>query len=205
MKKLNLLIIALLTFSSLTIASEIYLPFNGISYFFKASEDGTSATLMFDNLEGEEINFTVENAEGTMFMAKTIVTTGKVKEDINFKSLPEGQYTFKMTFEDKVMMRKFFVTPQKTAVMMNYQLTSSNQKFKISVEEENLVLIIGKDVKGFIKVSLSDDQNGQIYNSKFIAGAKNVKRFDLSTLPSGNYNAEVEIDGVTYKDSFSIL
>ncbi|MBB6459490.1 DUF3244 domain-containing protein [Flammeovirga kamogawensis] len=205
MKKLNLLIIALLTFCSLTIASEIYLPFNGISYFFKASEDGTSATLMFDNLEGEEINFTVDNAEGTTFMAKTIVTTGKVKEDINFKSLPEGQYTFKMTFEDKVMMRKFFVTPQKTAVMMNYQLTSSNQKFKISVEEENLVLIIGNDVKGFIKVRLTDEQGDDIYHSKFVAGAKNVKRFDLSTLPSGNYNAEMEIDGVTYKDSFSIL
>ncbi|NME72356.1 hypothetical protein [Flammeovirga aprica] len=204
MKKITILFAALLVSLSLS-AKEYYLPFNGISYFFKASEDGTSASIIFENLEGQEINFIVEDASGKVYTSKRVIASGKVKEDINFKSLPEGKYTFKMNFEDKMLVREFFVTPSNTAVMMNYQLASSNQKFKISVAKENLNIILGKDVEGFVKIKLSTTEGDTVYNSKFVAGAKNVKRFDLSTLPQGTYTAELIIDGVSYSDSFSIL
>ncbi|WP_044201519.1 hypothetical protein [Flammeovirga sp. OC4] len=204
MKKITTLFAALLVTLSLS-AKDYYLPFNGISYFFKASEDGTSASIIFQNLEGEEINFTIEDASGKVYTSKRVIASGKVKEDINFKSLPEGKYTFKMNFEDKMLVREFFVTPSNTAVMMNYQLASSNQKFKISVAKENLNIILGKDVEGFVKVKLYTTDGDIVYNSRFVAGAKNVKRFDLSTLPTGTYTAELIIDGVSYSDSFSIL
>ncbi|AZQ61004.1 hypothetical protein EI427_01855 [Flammeovirga pectinis] len=204
MKNLTVLLTALLL-SFNTFAAELYLPFNGISYFFKSSENGTSATLTLANLEGEEVNFSIENKEGKVYMTKTIIASGKVSEDINFKSLPEGQYSFKLQFEDKMMVREFFVTPSKTAVMKNFQLASSDQKFKMSVSGENLNLIIGKDVQGFVKVRLKSDNGDVFYNGKFVAGAKNIKRFDLSTLPTGTYVAEMELDGVTYSDSFSVL
>lgn len=204
MKKFTTLFAALLITLSLS-ATEFYLPYNGISYFFKASTDGTSASIIFDNLEGEEINFVIEDAAGKVYTSKTVIASGKVKEDINFKSLPEGKYTFKMNFEDKMMVREFYITPSNTAVMMNYQLASSAQKFKISVADENLNIILGKDVTGFVKVRLTTAEGDTVYNSKFVAGAKNVKRFDLSTLPTGNYNAELVIDGVSYSDSFSVL
>lgn len=204
MKKFTLLFATLL-FSFNLFAAEFYLPFNGISYFFKASTDGTSASIIFDNLEGQEINFVIEDAAGKIYTSKTVIASGKVKEDINFKSLPEGKYTFKMSFEDKMLVREFFVTPSNTAVMMNYQLASSNQKFKISVAQENLNIILGKNVEGFVKIKLLTVGGDVVYNSKFVAGAKNVKRFDLSTLPTGTYTAELEIDGVSYSDSFSVL
>ncbi|MBD0402534.1 hypothetical protein [Flammeovirga sp. EKP202] len=204
MKKITTLFAALLVTLSLS-AKDYYLPFNGISYFFKASEDGTSASIIFQNLEGEEINFTIEDASGKVYTSKRVIASGKVKEDINFKSLPEGKYTFKMNFEDKMLVREFFVTPSNTAVMMNYQLASSNQKFKISVVKENLNIILGKNVEGFVKVKLYTTDGETVYNSRFVAGAKNVKRFDLSTLPTGTYTAELIIDGVSYSDSFSIL
>lgn len=204
MKKFTILFATLLVSFTLS-AKEFYLPFNGISYFFKASTDGTSASIIFENLEGEEINFIVESAEGKVYTNKTVIASGKVREDINFKSLPEGKYTFKMKFEDKVLVREFFVTPSNTAVMMNYQLASSNQKFKISVAQENLNIILGKDVEGFVKIKLSTNTGESVYNSKFVAGAKNVKRFDISKLPTGTYTAELIIDGVSYSDSFSVL
>lgn len=204
MKKFTVLFATLLVSLSLS-ATELYLPYNGISYFFKASTDGTSASIIFDNLEGEEINFVIEDEAGKVYTSKTVIASGKVKEDINFKSLPEGKYTFKMNFEDKMMVREFYVTPSNTAVMMNYQLASSTQKFKISVSEENLNIILGKNVEGFVKIKLSTAEGDVVYNSKFVAGAKNVKRFDLSTLPTGNYTAELVIDGVSYSDSFSVL
>ncbi|NLR89975.1 MULTISPECIES: hypothetical protein [Flammeovirga] len=204
MKKLTLVFVAfLLTFSSY--ASELYLPFNGISYFFKTSENGTSATLLLDNLEGEEVNFTISNEAGKIFMTKTVIASGKVKEDINFKALPEGKYNFKLQFEDKMMVRDFYITSNKTAVMMNYQLATSNQKFKVSVVKDQLNMIVGSNVKGFVKLSLKADNGDEIYNTKFVAGAKNVKRFDLSELPKGTYFAEMVIDGVAYTDSFSVL
>lgn len=204
MKKLTTLFAALLVTLSLS-AKDYYLPFNGISYFFKASADGTSASIIFENLEGQEINFVIEDASGKVYTAKTVIASGKVKEDINFKSLPEGKYIFKMNFEDKVLVREFFVTPSNTAVMKNYQLASSNQKFKISVAKENLNIILGKDVEGFVKIKLSTQDGETVYNSKFVAGAKNVKRFDLSAFPTGTYTAELIIDGDSYSDSFSIL
>ncbi|MBD0401014.1 MULTISPECIES: hypothetical protein [unclassified Flammeovirga] len=204
MKKLTFLFATLLISLSIS-AKDYYLPFNGISYFFKASTDGTSASIIFDNLEGEEISFQIADEAGKVYTSKTVIASGKVKEDINFKSLPEGKYSFKMKFEDKILVREFFVTPSNTAVMMNYQLASSNQKFKISVAKENLHIILGKDVEGFVRVKLSKDNGESIYNSKFVAGAKNVKRFDLSTLPTGTYTAELIIDGVSYSDSFSVL
>ncbi|KXX72364.1 hypothetical protein [Flammeovirga sp. SJP92] len=204
MKKLTLLFASLLISFSIT-AKDYYLPFNGISYFFKASTDGTSASIIFENLEGEEISFQIADEAGKVYTSKTVIASGKVKEDINFKSLPEGKYTFKMKFEDKMLVREFFVTPSNTAVMMNYQLATSKQKFKISVAKENLNIILGKDVEGFVKVRLSKDSGETVYHSRFVAGAKNIKRFDLSTLPTGTYTAELEIDGVSYSDSFSVL
>ncbi|NME67524.1 hypothetical protein [Flammeovirga aprica] len=204
MKKFTILFATLLISLSIS-AKDYYLPFNGISYFFKASTDGTSASIIFNNLEGEEISFQIEDAAGKVYTTKTVIASGKVKEDINFKSLPEGKYTFKMKFEDKMLVREFFVTPSNTAVMMNYQLASSNQKFKISVVKENLNIILGKEVEGFVKVRLYTTDGDTVYSSKFVAGAKNVKRFDLSTLPTGTYTAELVIDGVSYSDSFSVL
>ncbi|KXX70040.1 hypothetical protein [Flammeovirga sp. SJP92] len=204
MKKITILFATLLVSLSLS-AKEYYFPFNGISYFFKASADGTSASIIFENLEGQEVNFIIEDAEGKVYTSKRVIASGKVKEDINFKSLPEGKYTFKMNFEDKLLVREFFVTPSNTAVMMNYQLASSNQKFKISVVKENLNIILGKEVEGFVKIKLYTNDGESVYNSKFVAGAKNVKRFDLSTLPTGTYTAELIIDGVSYSDSFSVL
>ncbi|NME72357.1 hypothetical protein [Flammeovirga aprica] len=204
MKKFTILFAALLVSFSLT-AKEYYLPFNGISYFFKASANGTSASLIFENLEGQEINFTVKDAAGKTYMNKTVVASGKVKENINFKSLPEGKYTFKMIFEDNMLVRDFYVTESKHAVMMNYHLASSNQKFRTSVVDEHLNIILGKSVEGFVKIKLSTDSGETIYNTKFMAGAQNIKRFDLSTLPQGTYNTELVIDGVTYSDSFSVL
>ncbi|ANQ51294.1 hypothetical protein KMW28_16690 [Flammeovirga yaeyamensis] len=204
MKKLSLIIAALLLSLS-SFATEVYLPFNGISYFFKASTNGTSATLMLENLEGEEVNFSIANAEGKVFMQKTVIASGKVKEDINFRSLPEGKYNFKLKFEDKMLVREFYITSNKTAVMMNYQLATSDQKFKASIVEDQLNLIIGNDVEGFVKLNLRTEDGESVYSTKFLAGAKNVKRFDLSTLPQGTYTTEMVIDGVSYSDSFSII
>ncbi|OHX67951.1 hypothetical protein [Flammeovirga pacifica] len=204
MKKFTF-IIATLLLSLSSFASETYLPFNGISYFFKASTNGTSATLMLENLEGEEVNFSITDTEGKVFMHKTVVASGKVREDINFVSLPEGKYNFKLKFEDKMMVREFYITSNKTAVMMNYQLATSNQKFKASIVEDQLHLIIGNNVKGFVKLNLRTEEGDTVYSTKFLAGAKNVKRFDLSSLPQGTYTTEMIIDGVSYSDSFSVL
>ncbi|KXX70039.1 hypothetical protein [Flammeovirga sp. SJP92] len=204
MKKFTILFASLLVSFSLT-AKEYYLPFNGISYFFKASSNGTSASLIFENLEGQEINFSVKDAAGKTYINKTVIASGKVKENINFKSLPEGKYTFKMIFEDKLLVRDFYVTESKNAVMMNYHLASSNQKFRTSVVEDHLNIILGKEVKGFVRIKLFTDGGESVYNSKFMAGAQNVKRFDLSKLPTGTYTTELIIDGVSYSDSFSVL
>ncbi|MBD0402532.1 hypothetical protein [Flammeovirga sp. EKP202] len=204
MKKFTILFAALIVSFSLT-AKEYYLPFNGISYFFKASTDGTSASLIFENLEGEEINFTLSDEAGNVYINKTVIASGKVKENINFKSLPEGKYTFKMIFEDNLLVRDFYVTESKSAVMMNYHLASSTQKFRTSVIDEHLNIILGKSVEGFVKIKLFTDKGETVYNSKFMAGAQNIKRFDLSKLPQGTYTTELIIDGVSYSDSFSIL
>ncbi|WP_044210021.1 hypothetical protein [Flammeovirga sp. OC4] len=207
MKKLIILsALFIVSLSSITaLANDFYLPFNGISYFFKASLNGKAVSLIFDDLNGEEINFRISDRQGNIYHEKTIISTGKVREDINLKSLPVGKFIFQMRFEDKIMTREFFVTPSKTAIMMNYTLTSQQEKFEVSVKDEDLYLMLDAQIKGFIKLKLQDEFGEIIYEDKFLAGAKKYTKYELKDFPSGVYMIELEIDDKKYIDSFSVI
>ncbi|NME69923.1 hypothetical protein [Flammeovirga aprica] len=194
------------TLPSITaLANDFYLPFNGISYFFKASSNGKAVSLIFEDLNGEEIYFRISDKEGNIYHEKTIISTGKVKEDINLKSLPVGKFYFQMSFEDKVMTREFFVTPSKTAIMMNYTLTSQQEKFEVAVKDEDLYLMLNTKIKGFVKLKLKDEYGETIYSDKFLAGAKKYTKYELKDFPAGVYIIELELDNKKYIDSFSVI
>ncbi|AZQ64779.1 hypothetical protein EI427_21375 [Flammeovirga pectinis] len=167
--------VLLFFFTITSYASTIYyLPYNGISYFFKSSLNGKDVSLIFNDLDGEEINFRITNKKGDVFYEKKIIGTGRIVEDINLKSLPEGNFIFRMSFEDKIMQREFFVTPSKTSIMLNYSLTSNQDKFRISVKDEALFLLLEKNVKGFVKMRLKKENGEILYSNKFLAEAKKI-------------------------------
>ncbi|OHX68036.1 DUF3244 domain-containing protein [Flammeovirga pacifica] len=197
--KYFLLLLPLLFIGNISLAKK------GLSYQFKASKDGKSVEISINNMEGAEVQLMIKDANENIVVKRDINNESKYKATLDFSTLSVGKYTFIMNFEGNHLIRNFFITPDKNAILMSYTLTSHQSNLSLSVEFDKLLLTIGNEVNGPVKLALYNNKNVTIFDQKFIAGAKNLKKIDLSSFPEGTYRAVLTVEGNKYSDSFTIL
>ncbi|ANQ47396.1 DUF3244 domain-containing protein [Flammeovirga yaeyamensis] len=177
----------------------------GISYNFIASKDAKSVVLSIENIEGAEVYIHIEDMDKQVILERKIKDEDKYSTVLDFNWLKVGKYIFTMSFEDNKVDREFFITPDKNAIFMNYSMTSLNTGLKISVNFDKLLLIIGNNLNGKVKLTLYNNRDKIMYEKRFIAGAMKLKRLDLSNFPEGTYTATLIYGDKKYSDSFTIL
>ncbi|NME68260.1 hypothetical protein [Flammeovirga aprica] len=135
-----------------------------------------------------------------------VVTTDKV-EKIDLSSLEKGFYTFRMSFEDKVINREFKLSKSKRISMRDYTMRSSNRGIIVSfqgniikVETTNLL------TENVSVVFRSDDGlDDLLYKASFIPGENSITNIDLRNLEVSQFILDVEANNVTYSEKITMF
>ncbi|PWJ42791.1 T9SS type A sorting domain-containing protein [Sediminitomix flava] len=199
MKKVLALVIALVSFASVSMASDR----SPVSYSFKASTDHKAAFLRLSNVSGEKVDYYISDEAGNLYLHKTIVDVKSANEVLNFSHLPAGEYVFTMEFADRRVIKMFNINDDRVAVMKGHKMVMKDKPFIFRLIDKKLDVLFDNSNDEEMALELTDENGNLVYADTFEA-SEIKKRFDLSRLNGGVYYLKLSGNKVKYEDTLDL-
>jgi hypothetical protein len=147
--------------------------------------------------KSEKLNVQIKEASGVVILDETLKNNKNIRK-YNLKNLPEGKYTIEVSNDQKIMTQEFAI--ESNELVLSQEIRTEYKPMVIvnkNIVDVNL-LTLGN--KAFI--NLVDRDNNIVFAENLETPAVH-KRYDLSSLASGDYTLSVAMNGRSYTTNFS--
>lgn len=167
---------------------------NGITKF---NETPKSIIVSTSEWKAPQVNVLIkENNGGTVY--NEMLNTGKTDRKFNLKGMAKGTYTLEISDDLKITSQQFTITESDVVVDKTV-----NTIFKpVVVSKDNKIDVNLLNLSKNASIHIQDKYEGTIYSQQQNTSSVN-KRFDISSLPSGSYSVNIDVDGRTYVHDFT--
>lgn len=185
--KTHLFILIFSVFSSAIFA-------NGITKF---NETPKSIIVSTSEWKAHQVNVLIkENNGGTVY--NEVLSTSKTDRKFNLKGMAKGTYTLEISDELKITSQQFTISD--SDVVVDSAVNTIYKPVVVSKDNKIDVNLLNPSKNASIKIQ--DRYEDTIYDERQNASSVN-KRFDISSLPSGSYSVNIDVDGRTYVHDFT--
>lgn len=185
--KTHLFILIFSVFSSAIFA-------NGIT---KSNETPKSIIVATSKWKARHVNVLIkENNGGTVY--NEMLSTGKTDRKFNLNGMAKGTYTLEISDDLKITSQQFTIVD--SDVVVDETVNTIYKPVVVSKDNKIDVNLLNPSKNASIKIQ--DSYEGTIYAETQKTSSVN-KRFDISSLPSGSYSVNIDVDGRTYIHDFT--
>lgn len=180
--------------SSKTSGNISILPYLNTSYsVVSLSNTGTNNSLLV-----------IKDSDGGIYYKEWINTSVCAQKVLDFSYLEDGEYSITLSSKGSLSVTERFD-------VLNKQIAAVNKKEEVSEGLTSLVnhvdnmLYVSHIAFGYntFGVSIVDTNSDELYNETFDGNSAFSKKYDISELPTGDYQVNINSDQKNYSYEFS--
>ncbi|KXX71881.1 DUF3244 domain-containing protein [Flammeovirga sp. SJP92] len=202
MKKLTILITTLilnvLSFTAIA---------NDLSYSISVKKSIVSINFSSQIQDNKDVKIEIIDDEGNEYMEENFVVNADKIENIDLAILEKGTYTFKMSFEDKVVRREFKLSKSKRISLRDYSIQTRNRGIVVRMNGQMMKVettnVLSENVNLVFKSPNGDDE--LLYETSFLSGENAITNIDLRTLGVSQFILNVVENDVTYTETITMF
>ncbi|NME68261.1 DUF3244 domain-containing protein [Flammeovirga aprica] len=180
---------------------------NDLSYSITAKKSVVS--IHFSNLLGTDkaVKVQVVDDEGNEFLEQDFTINSSKTENVDLEVLEKGVYTFKMTFEDKVVRREFRLSKSKRVSLRDYSMQSINRGIVVRMQGNIMKVETTSQLKEDVNLLFKSYTGGEelLYKVSFFSGENAITNIDLRPLGVSQFILNVVENNVTYTDEITMF
>jgi len=142
--------------------------------------------------KSDKINIQIKEASGVVILDETVKNTKNLRK-YNLKNLPEGTYSLEISNELKITTQEF--TIYDNGVLLSSDVKTVYKPVVIWNNEGFDVNLMTLGNTAFINIQ--DKDNNIVFAEKLVTPAVH-KRYDISSLASGEYTVTVAMNGRSF-------
>jgi Secretion system C-terminal sorting domain len=198
-----LTLIAAFTFVTASFANTSNINPEDIAYAkveIKGSDISKTLFIEFANEKEEDVTISIMNEEGATIHTDKAKSIKAFSKKFNFPNLVKGEYILKIVRENCKITQVFAVTNKGIVVKEN------NRKEVYSptvVQVENKFDVTIPVIKNKYSVLVLNVDGAVIFEDSKKGLTELTKRYNMETLPKGEYLIQISIDGESYFHNFS--
>lgn len=145
--------------------------------------------------KSDKVNIQIKEASGVVILDETVKNTKNLRK-YNLKNLPEGQYSLEVSNEMKITLQEFSIISNK--VILSSEIKTIYKPVIIWNNNGFDVNLMTLGNTAFINIQ--DKDNNIVFAEKLVTPAVH-KRYDISSLASGEYTVTVAMNGRSFVSS----
>lgn len=190
MKKVNLalknwLVILLMSFTTFAFAGHTPILSTKV-------QTKTKFSLRLVNLKKANTKIEIKDLKNRTLYAEKLKSKEDYVKVFNFKDLPKGNYTIKVTWKGGEITQPIIYKFKTMEITRLAQQTINTPTFDIAQNKIKVGLI--KSIKQKAKTLILDQTGKVVYKDKFDDAGKIKRQYNLSQLEEGDYTIQVNID-----------
>lgn len=146
---------------------------------------------------------TIKSSDGEVYYKEWISNTTFTQKVLDFSYLADGEYSITLSGKGNTTIKELFTVENKKIVSLNKKEESTGlTSFVNHVDNALFVSHIALGVNSF-GVSIFDNNNDEVYSDIFAGNVSFSKKFDISKLPTGNYQVNINSNKMEYSYAFT--